>query len=318
MNRHDSITKLCLAMVFMVLLLTSHVTNAPKCSAGHPKKPGSPPRSRKYPYPLNELAEEEKKLLASVSTVTKKPEVSSLKEMRMDKPANTMKNHQMNHAGHDMKNHQMNHAGHNMAHPMKHHNMGIKLSPGQGKEITLTHAKVSQHRLEKWIRTSGALDMESRTIKGFVFGKNSELLKVGQDVRLFTLIRRDPPIQGKLTRLIQEAKGKAVIVKPKDLRYGEKDYYIMEIVVNRGRHLAIPNEAILEEGDHRVVYLRTKENQYHPRTVKTGFQGEIYTKILQGLTYGEEIVTFGSFFIDAQYKLNTAMKTGGQSGHHHH
>jgi len=297
MKQHGSIKIFHLVMIFLALPFISSVIIISRCSAGHPAKPGAAPKPRKYPYPLNELAQEEKDLLASMSPV-------------MEKQAASLSKEKMDHSAHNMKqpDHKMNHSA---------HKMGIKLLPGQGKEITLTHAKVSRHRLEKWIRTAGALEMESKTIKGFVFGKDSELLKIGQDVRLFTLVRREPPIQGKIVSLIPEAKGTAVAVKPKDLRYGDKDYYIMEIVVNRGRHLAIPNEAILEEGDHRVVYL-WQENRYLPRTITTGFQGEIYTIILQGLQPGEEIVTFGSFFIDAQYKLNAAMKTGEKSAHHHH
>src|SRR4029434_2458979 len=82
--------------------------------------------------------------------------------------------------------------------------------------------------------------------------------------------------------------------------------YVAEIIVERGVFLCIPSEAIIEEGDHRIVYVPQKDGTYAPRTIETGFQGELYTQILGGLEDGDQVVTFGSFFIDSEYKLKLA------------
>ena len=37
--------------------------------------------------------------------------------------------------------------------------------------------------------------------------------------------------------------------------------------------------------------------------MQLGVQGELYTQVLGGLQPGEQVVTFGSFFVDADYKL---------------
>ena len=79
--------------------------------------------------------------------------------------------------------------------------------------------------------------------------------------------------------------------------------YVMEIVVERGPLLSVPNEAIIEEADTRVVYVQQSSGQYAPREVHIGLQGELYTQILDGVEDGEQVVTFGSFFIDAEQKL---------------
>jgi hypothetical protein len=34
-----------------------------------------------------------------------------------------------------------------------------------------------------------------------------------------------------------------------------------------------------------------------------GVQGELFTEVVKGLMPGEQVVTFGSFFIDADHKL---------------
>src|SRR5262245_1308256 len=87
--------------------------------------------------------------------------------------------------------------------------------------------------------------------------------------------------------------------------------YVVEIVVERGVFLCIPSEAIIEEGDHRIVYVPAKDGSYGPRKIETGFQGELYTQILGGLEDGDQVVTFGSFFIDSEHKLKHADAESG-------
>jgi Cu(I)/Ag(I) efflux system membrane fusion protein len=78
----------------------------------------------------------------------------------------------------------------------------------------------------------------------------------------------------------------------------------MEIVVESAPLLSVPTEAIIEEGDRRIVYVQTSSGAYRPREVKTGLRGELYTEIVAGVQVGDEVVTFGSFSIDAEQKLN--------------
>src|SRR4029077_17802048 len=78
--------------------------------------------------------------------------------------------------------------------------------------------------------------------------------------------------------------------------------YVMEIVVEQGPRLVVPNEAIIEEGNKHVGYIQ-QQGEYVPREVHTGIQGELYTQVLDGLQPDTPVVTFGSFFIDAEHKL---------------
>jgi hypothetical protein len=78
--------------------------------------------------------------------------------------------------------------------------------------------------------------------------------------------------------------------------------YVMEVVVEQGPFLVVPNEAIIEEGDKHIVYVQ-QDGEYVPREVHTGIQGELYTQVLEGLEPNTPVVTFGSFFIDAEHKL---------------
>jgi hypothetical protein len=80
----------------------------------------------------------------------------------------------------------------------------------------------------------------------------------------------------------------------------------VEIITEHAALLSIPNEAIIEEGERQVVYVQRKSGDFEPRVIHTGVQGELYTQVLDGLADGEPVVTFGSFFIDAEYKMKSA------------
>ncbi len=182
--------------------------------------------------------------------------------------------------------------------------LGVKLSKKQADEITLTKTKVSVERIEKWIRTAGSRDPDTKQIRGKVYGKDAALIKPGQQVRAFPLVGRDPVLQGKVTGLVFRQGVTVVKTDISDPWYQEQaDYYIMEIIVDLGTYPSIANEAIIEENDGSVVYVAGGEGQYFPVTISTGRRGELYTQIVDGIQAGDEVVTFGSFFLDAQYKI---------------
>jgi multidrug efflux pump subunit AcrA (membrane-fusion protein) len=74
-------------------------------------------------------------------------------------------------------------------------------------------------------------------------------------------------------------------------------------VTEDGEHLSVPNEAIIETGSTRLVYVQESPGHYLPREITPGVQGELYTQVIEGVKAGEQVVTFGSFFIDAEHKL---------------
>ena len=79
--------------------------------------------------------------------------------------------------------------------------------------------------------------------------------------------------------------------------------YVLEIVTEHGELISVPNEAIIETGNTRVVYVQGTGGGYERREIQPGLQGELFTEIVNGLKEGEQVVTFGSFFIDADFKL---------------
>jgi hypothetical protein len=129
----------------------------------------------------------------------------------------------------------------------------------QAVDLTLTLTKASVRPVQTWIRTAGKIDKSLKTITGYVYPPDSGLIQVGQRIRAFPPESKSSMYQARVTRAVPQ--GGRLLVEATLASSGREQTtnYILEIVVDRGEFLSVPNEAIIEEGDKRVVYL-----QHHP------------------------------------------------------
>ncbi len=180
---------------------------------------------------------------------------------------------------------------------------GTAVSESQASALTLTLSTASTRLVQSWVRTAGTIDKTGRVLTASLSTGESMLVKVGQRVRAFPPSSKASMYQAYVTRVVPTSGG--AVVEASLSADGRQDaiHYVMEIVVERGPFLAIPNEAIIEEGDRRVVYVQRTAGHYAPQDIRTGIHGELLTEVVDGLAEGDQIVTFGSFFIDAEHKL---------------
>ena len=178
------------------------------------------------------------------------------------------------------------------------------VSESQATELTLTRTAVAVRPIQVWVRTAGAIDKSGRALTVLLSSDEGALVKAGQRVRAFPPETRATMYQARVTQVARAADGRVAVtvtlVAPP--REGSK-WYVMEIVTDHGELLSVPNEALIETAGKHVVYVDQGNGRYLPREVTAGVQGELYTQVLDGLKPGEQVVTFGSFFIDADYKL---------------
>ena len=194
---------------------------------------------------------------------------------------------------------------------------GTAVSESQATDLTLTVTQASVRPIQIWVRTAGAIDRTGKILTTQVYPPDAGLIRVGQRVRAFTPDSKSSMFQAWITRVTPQGGG--VMVESILAAKGRENstYYVMEIIVERGRFLSVPNEAIIEEGDKRIVYLQHHPGYYVPQEIHTGAQGELYTQVLDGLKEGDQVVTFGSFFIDSEYKLKGSEPGAISNGHQH-
>jgi len=71
-----------------------------------------------------------------------------------------------------------------------------------------------------------------------------------------------------------------------------------------GRQLAVPFEAVMNLGDHAIVFVDRGEGRFQPVEVKLGDKAnENYYVVKAGLQPGESVVTSGNFLVDSESRL---------------
>jgi len=181
-----------------------------------------------------------------------------------------------------------------------------KLAPiteAQANELTLTLTDTAIRPIQIWVRAAGAIDRGGRAITATVPEGDSGYVKVGQRVRAYPPESRSSMFQARITNVAVQGKSTRVTATLSGPAHEGSSRYILEIVTEPLESLSVPNEAIIESAGKHVVYVQAEKGRYLPREIEPGLQGELYTQVLNGLKAGDQVVTFGSFFIDADYKL---------------
>ena len=186
---------------------------------------------------------------------------------------------------------------------------GTVVNRTQATELTLSLTDAATRPIQNWIRTAGTIDGTGRIVTAFLRSPDAELIQVGQRTRAYTVHTRTRMNLGKITQVTKQAGGALVQATLPVQVTDSASRYLMEIVVERGPYLSIPNVSIIEEGDQHIAYVQKDAGHYVPQTIHTGLQGELYTQVVDGLKEGDQVVSIGSFFVDAENKL----KTGGMA-----
>ncbi|MBN1458118.1 MAG: efflux RND transporter periplasmic adaptor subunit [Armatimonadetes bacterium] len=72
--------------------------------------------------------------------------------------------------------------------------------------------------------------------------------------------------------------------------------------------LAIPEQAVLDSGTRKVVFVKEDEGTFVPREVEIGPRMAEYYPVLSGLAAGEEVVSSPNFLIDSESRFAAAME----------
>ena len=70
-----------------------------------------------------------------------------------------------------------------------------------------------------------------------------------------------------------------------------------------GEVLALSEEAVIDTGVRKVVFVEVAEGRFQPREVKLGRKGETHYEVLEGLAAGERVVVSAQFLLDSESRL---------------
>jgi Cu(I)/Ag(I) efflux system membrane fusion protein len=111
-----------------------------------------------------------------------------------------------------------------------------------------------------------------------------------------------------LSETMRTAKVRIELPNPQlELRPGM--YMNAELAIDLGERLTIPVSAIMPTGLHSLVFVDKGKGKLEPRLVQLGGKcGDIY-EVQSGLREGERVVASANFLIDAESKVQGAIKS---------
>jgi RND family efflux transporter MFP subunit len=78
--------------------------------------------------------------------------------------------------------------------------------------------------------------------------------------------------------------------------------------VDRGEGLVVPEDAVIDAGNRRLVFLDRGEGRFEPREVKLGVKANGgVLQVISGLSEGDRVVTSANFLLDSESSLKAAL-----------
>lgn len=80
-------------------------------------------------------------------------------------------------------------------------------------------------------------------------------------------------------------------------------YGVAELKVNMGKSLAIPQDAVIDTGLRKIIFIDEGKGHFTPREVDLGYLAEGYFQVLAGIEEGERVVTSSQFLLDSESRI---------------
>jgi Cu(I)/Ag(I) efflux system membrane fusion protein len=152
-------------------------------------------------------------------------------------------------------------------------------------------------------------DLSSVWITADIYEYELPLLKVGEPATIQLsyfpgreFSSRIDYIYPTLTGETRTAKARFVIPNP-GMQMKPQMFTNVELQINLGKKLAIPEDAVLDTGLRQIVYVDKGNGYFEPREVRVGTRAEKMVEVTEGLKAGDKIAAAANFLIDSEAKL---------------
>jgi Cu(I)/Ag(I) efflux system membrane fusion protein len=78
-----------------------------------------------------------------------------------------------------------------------------------------------------------------------------------------------------------------------------------------GTALSVPEDAVLDSGTRRLVFVRGGDGTLEPREVVAGGRANGRTEILSGVAEGDSVALRANFLLDSESRLRAAISSAG-------
>lgn len=167
-------------------------------------------------------------------------------------------------------------------------------------------------------------DLSSIWVLADVYEYEVNMVKLGQDAVMTLPYNPGKTLKGKVNYIYPELDKTTRTLKVR-LQFPNPDFQLkpdmyanVEIRVDHGSHISVPDEAILDSGTDQVVFIALDDGHFEPRRIEVGARVGNRSIVLGGLKAGDKVVSSGNFLVDSESQLKAALKGiagGGHAGH---
>ncbi len=165
-------------------------------------------------------------------------------------------------------------------------------------------------------------DLSSIWVEAEIYEYETPLVKVGQQAKLTLAAHPGQTFTGRVAYLYPTVEAMTRTLKARleftnaGLILKPGMYADVQIASPSGETLAIPEEAVLDSGTRKVVFVKQGEGTFIPREVTLGTRASGYYPVLSGLKEGELVVSSPNFLVDSESRLQAALQAAKGGGEH--
>ncbi len=179
--------------------------------------------------------------------------------------------------------------------------------------VVLSRSVSAGQRFEPGDEFYRIADLTSVWITADIFSNEAQLFRPGTRVQVsvreraktvYATVSQDPPVFDPTSRTLKlrlEARNPDLLLRP--------DMFVdLEFSSKAPPGVSIPQEAILDSGLQKVVYVETSDGVFEPRRVTVGAAYGDYITVTSGLRFGDRIVIAGNFLIDSESRMHSSQR----------
>ncbi len=187
-------------------------------------------------------------------------------------------------------------------------------------EFRLKLAGLSEDQMKELL-TSGPekmdllLPTETLWIYADIYAYESGLVKPGQKAKISSPafpkmqyegdVKTVDAILNAMTRSLRVR----IAVADKEKLLKPEMFVDVTIEVPLGENLAVPEQAVVDAGETKLVFVDKGEGMIEPREVKAGYIANGFYEILSGLSEGEKVISSANFLIDSESRFRAAAQS---------
>lgn len=177
--------------------------------------------------------------------------------------------------------------------------------------IVLVRTIAPGERFENGSEFYRIADLSKVWILADLYGEEAKAVTAGTRVKvtvremsrtLYARVSQSPPLfdpESRTLKLRLEADNPGFLLRP--------DMFVdLEFSGKAPAGLSVPQEAILDSGTKKIVYVESSEGVFEPREVQIGTAFGNRITIAHGLKEGDRVVTSGNFLVDSESRMRSS------------